>query len=61
MRYRIAPDPAGRYVVLPAPLSVVLIDQTYAKSGRRASRSRLAQLPQARGGADVNGTYGPFV
>jgi hypothetical protein len=30
MRYRIAQNPAGRYIVLPAPLSVVPIDQTYA-------------------------------
>ena len=30
MRYRIAQNPAGRYVVLPAPLPVVPIEQTYA-------------------------------
>ena len=30
MRYRIAQNPAGRYIVLPAALSVVPIDETYA-------------------------------
>ena len=37
MRYRIAKAPDGHYVVLPAPLSVVPISETYAT--REAAQS----------------------